>query len=72
MYRSYSSKTITSLLGKYVETVRGEISAASAIADSVVAANPSRANNSSATRVMVARVRSFLRSRKPVVTTGSA
>ena len=33
--------------------------------DSVVAANPSRANSSRATRVIVARVRSFLRSRRP-------
>ncbi len=59
-----------SLVGKYVETVRGETSAASAIADSVVAANPSRANSSRLTLVIVARVRSFLRALSPVVSTG--
>ncbi len=54
-----------SLPAKYVNTVRGDTSAAAAMSLTVVAAKPSRANNSSATRVIVARVRSFLRSLRP-------
>src|SRR5437667_10364961 len=62
-----SSRTRSSLVGKYRNTVLGDTSAASATCSTVVASYPWVVNSRTACSWMVRLVRAFLRSRTPAL-----